>query len=56
MSDSNNTTFWSVLSSLLFWGFIVVKAWGTSFAAWLWWWLFIPIVPWIGLAVQRMGL
>lgn len=50
------TVFISSIHGLLFWSFIAVKAWGVSFAAWSWWWLFIPMVPWIGLAVQRLGL
>lgn len=41
---------------LLFWGFIGVKALGTSFAAWSWWWVLLPIIPWVGLAVARFHL
>ena len=44
------------IGPLLFWSFVVIKAWGTSFAAWSWWWLFLPIVPFIGLVVAKLGL
>lgn len=40
----------------IFWGFIAVKLCGTSFAAWSWWWVLCPIMPWMGLAVVRLGL
>lgn len=46
----------NLLGALMFWGFIVIKTWGTSFAAWSWWWVLFTLVPWIGLAVQRLGL
>jgi 1,4-dihydroxy-2-naphthoate octaprenyltransferase len=49
----NKSTF---LYALLFWGFFAVKYVGTSFALWSWWWLLLPLVPWLGLAVQRLGL
>jgi hypothetical protein len=49
-------SFWRLVLGLMFWGFIVVKAWGTSFALWSWWWMLIPIVPWMGLLVERWGL
>ena len=45
-------TFWT----LIFWGFIAVKCYGYTFAAWSWWWVLLPIMPWLGLAVQRLGL
>lgn len=44
------------LGAVLFWGFIVVKTWGSAFAAWSWWWIFLPLVPWLGLIAERMGL
>lgn len=50
------TTIATWISSLIFWGFIVTKALGTSFAAWSWWWVFMPLIPWIGLAVQHYKL
>lgn len=46
----------SWLAALPFWAFIVVKVAGTSFAAWSWWWVLLPIVPWIGLVVKHFGL
>ncbi len=42
--------------ALLFWGYITVKVVGTSFAAWSWWWLLVPIVPWLSLGVKAYGL
>lgn len=41
----------------LFWClFIAIKIAGHSLAAWSWWWIFLPIVPLLGLLVQRFGL
>lgn len=45
-----------MIGSLLFWSFIAVKAFGTSFAAWSWWWLLFPLMPWLWLLVERLGL
>jgi hypothetical protein len=58
---SNNTTVatiyhYNVVSMVLFWGFIVIKVSGHIFAAWSWWWVLLPIVPWIGEAVRHFGL
>lgn len=39
----------SLFATLLFWGFIVVKVAGHTFAAWSWWWVLMPIVPWLSL-------
>lgn len=39
-----------------FWSFIAIKVAGSSFAAWSWWWILLPIVPFFGLFVQHMGL
>lgn len=36
-----------VLAGVLLWSFIIVKGWGTAFAAWSWWWLLLPMVPWL---------
>lgn len=44
------------LGSLVWWGFIIIKISGHLFAAWSWWWILLPIVPWIGVAVERAGL
>jgi hypothetical protein len=38
----------SVFGSVIFWSFIAIKVWGTTLAAWSWWWGFLPIVPLIG--------
>lgn len=39
-----------------FWGFVAIKVAGTTFAAWSWLWLFLPIVPAFSLAVRHFGL
>lgn len=39
-----------------FWGFITIKVAGVSLAAWSWWWVLLPIVPFAGLLVQHWGL
>ena len=44
------------IASLLFWGFMVVKVVGHSFAHWSWWWILLPIVPWLGLLVTQFNL
>jgi len=36
--------------------FIAVKLAGTSFAAWSWWWLLMPLVPTLSLAVRHFSL
>jgi hypothetical protein len=45
-----------LLSAFFFWGFILVKGWGTIFAAWSWWWVLLPFVPWVSYALLRAGL
>ncbi len=45
----------SIIASLLFWGFIVVKAWGHLFFWWSWWWVLLPIVPWLSVLATRLG-
>jgi len=42
--------------AVLFWGYFTAKLTGTVFAAWSYWWLFLPIVPWLSLAVKHFGL
>lgn len=44
------------LWAVAFWAFIAIKVAGTSFAAWSWWWLLLPVVPLMSLVVVRMGL
>lgn len=44
--------FWAVV----FWAFVAIKVAGTSLAAWSWWWLIVPIVPILGLLVERFSL
>lgn len=41
---------------LCFWGFVCVKAWGTAFAAWSWWWVLLPGIPWLFRALAGLGL
>jgi hypothetical protein len=36
--------------------FVAIKLAGHSLAAWSWWWTILPIVPLLGLIVQRFGL
>lgn len=50
------TIFWNACLTLAFASFIAIKLAGTSFAAWSWWWLLMPLVPMLSLAVVRMGL
>jgi hypothetical protein len=41
----------------IFWiAFVVIKIAGHTLAAWSWWWMFLPFVPVLGLAVQKLGL
>lgn len=51
-----NTNAVAFLWPAMFWGFLIVKATGHIFAAWSWWWLLLPIVPWVGLAVKYFNL
>lgn len=46
----------TIIGTLGFWAFIAIKVAGTSLASWSWWWLLMPVIPVIGLFVQRMGL
>jgi hypothetical protein len=46
----------ALLWTLSFWTFIAVKVAGHSFDAWRWWWVLMPPVPIIGLAVKFLGL
>ena len=43
------------IGTILFWGFIAVKVWGTTFAAWSWWWLLLTIVPWAWFLFVHLG-
>lgn len=54
MSESKSVTFG--LGSLVFWGFVGIKVMGHLFAAWSWWWIFCPIIPWVGVAVDKLNL
>jgi len=36
--------------------FVATKVGGVSLAAWSWWWLLMPIVPCLGIVVQKAGL
>lgn len=46
----------TLIGGLAFWGYLLVKAYGVAFAAWSWWWLLLPVVPWLGLGLSRLGL
>ena len=49
--------FMSALYAILFWGYLVIKIWGTAFLTWSWWWLLLPIVPWLHLLfIRKMNL
>jgi hypothetical protein len=43
-------------AAFCFWGYILVKVYGTAFAAWSWLWVLFPFIPWLGLALHRLGL
>jgi Flp pilus assembly protein protease CpaA len=47
----SNLVFWFVFSF-----FVAVKVAGTSFAAWSWWWMILPLIPVLSLLVTRLGL
>lgn len=51
---SQNTVV-TIALPIFFWGFIGVKLWGVAFAAWSWWWVLLPIIPWIWFIVTRLG-
>ena len=36
--------------------FLAIKLAGTSLASWSWWWVLMPIVPLLGLVVDKIGL
>lgn len=42
--------------ALAFWSFVVIKAAGSSLAAWSWWWVLLPIVPTIWLVLSKLGM
>lgn len=54
MADNNKTTLG--LGGLFFWGFIVIKVAGHIFNAWSWWWVLLPLIPFLGEAVRHFGL
>jgi hypothetical protein len=41
---------------IVFWGFIAIKAFGHTFAAWSWWWVLLPIVPVLAEIARYYGL
>ena len=47
---------YQVLWPVMLWSFVVIKGWGVAFAAWSWWWLLLPIVPELWLALGKAGL
>jgi hypothetical protein len=57
MSDRTVVVNTSVPFFSVFWiAFVVIKVAGHTLAAWSWWWIFLPFVPVLGLAVQKLGL
>lgn len=54
--ENNVESLWRALGIFMFWGYIAVKWVGTAFAAWSWWWVLLPIVPWLALLVAHAGL
>lgn len=44
------------LGTCMFWGFLVVKFYGHVFALWSFWWLLLPIVPWLAILAAHWGL
>lgn len=48
--------FAETIYGITFWAFVVVKMCGSILAAWSWWWVFLPFVPWLGYLVQRLHL
>lgn len=46
----------SAFSAITLAFFIAVKLGGTALAAWSWWWLLMPLVPVLSLAVKALGL
>lgn len=42
--------------ALIFWGYIAVKAFGVTFAAWSWWWVLFPFMPFLGVLIQHFHL
>ncbi len=53
---TESRTGWDRFGWLILWAFVAVKVAGTSLAAWSWWWVFLPIVPLLGLLVAKAGL
>lgn len=56
--EQENTvkTLWSIFGTLVFWGYVAAKLATTVFVAWSWWWVLLPIVPWLALLIAHAGL
>lgn len=54
MSEESTTI--HIGGGLFFVLFVAIKLAGHSLAAWSWWWMLLPIVPLVGLLIQRFGL
>jgi fatty acid desaturase len=48
-----DTVYW-VVWVMAFWLFGAIKLWGSVLATWSWWWMLLPVVPWLGYAVHRL--
>lgn len=46
----------SAFGGLWFAMFVVVKSFGTAFAGWSWWWIFLAIVPDLWLILTKLNL
>lgn len=36
--------------------FVIVKVWGSAFAAWSWWWVLLAIVPCVWVFLEKVGM
>lgn len=52
----NNTSTSVTIGWLVTFSFIAVKLAGHAFALWSWWWVLLPIIPWLGLLATHAGL
>lgn len=40
---------------LTFWMFVAGKLVSATFAAWSWWWVIFPLVPILGIVIEKLG-
>lgn len=53
MSQNNSAL---TIGGLVWWGFVLTKIFGHTFAAWSFWWVLLPIVPVVGELVRHFNL